>query len=209
MACLNNNFMVWFKKKSLLEPSESGDTEQVERLLEKGAEVDVRDQDGATALHGATLRRNLKMVKLLLHYGADVNAGNNAGYTALMVACKEGFPDVVRLLLKHGAKVNIAAKTGHTALLCAVSFEPVDLHSTLEVINLLLDHGANVNAKGLKKTTPLMNAAWFGLKEAVELLLRRGAALNESDETGRTALSMAQEKQHQEISDFLIGARAV
>ena len=87
--------------------------------------------------------------------------------------------------------------------------ELVDIHSNLEVINLLLDHGANVNAKGKKKVTPLMYAAWFGMKDAVEVLVRRGAALNESDEAGRTALGLAEEKGHREISEFLISARAV
>ena len=77
-------------------------------LLEKGAEVDARDDEGNTALlYGARFfvrawpRRN---GWALLGNGADVNAANRKGDTALILAATQFEEDAVELLLRKGCE---------------------------------------------------------------------------------------------------------
>lgn len=55
-------------------------------LLERGADVDAGDNDGATALHYAASTGNLEAGKLLHRYGASVAAQNASGETPRQIA---------------------------------------------------------------------------------------------------------------------------
>ncbi len=57
------------------------DTAMLQILLENGAEVNGRNNDGGTALHAAAFLGRVEAVQLLLEAGADANAKNNAGHT--------------------------------------------------------------------------------------------------------------------------------
>ena len=63
-----------------------GDAGVVKILLEYGADMDVKDEDGNTFLHRAAEKGHTKVVKVLLEYGADVNAENLFGETPKDVA---------------------------------------------------------------------------------------------------------------------------
>jgi ankyrin repeat protein len=88
----------------LHDASSKGLVQIVEILLEKGADVNAKDQDGDTALIRASGEGHIDVVKLLLEQGADVNAKNNAGATALIWAFMQGHTEVAKLLKAHGAK---------------------------------------------------------------------------------------------------------
>lgn len=70
-------------------------------LLEQGADVNVKDKNGWTALIYATTHSSLDVVKLMIEQGADVNAKDKAGKSALDVANSE---EMKKLLREHGAK---------------------------------------------------------------------------------------------------------
>jgi len=68
----------------------------------------------------------------------------------------------------------------------------------------LIESGADVNAKdNLFGRTALMIASFYGHKEVVELLLKKGADVNAKDKNGRTALMIASKKGHKEIVELL------
>ena len=58
----------------LIEASRLGHTETVEMLMEKGADVNARNNDGWTALMMASNDGQTETVALLVEKGADVNA---------------------------------------------------------------------------------------------------------------------------------------
>lgn len=87
-----------------------------ERLLALGANVNLRDADGDTALHGAAETGNVEIMRMLLEKGADPNPRNKQGGTPLMWAAVFGNDDAARLLLSRGANASLKDNDGITAL---------------------------------------------------------------------------------------------
>ncbi len=82
---------------ALMEASESGNLEIVERLLDRGVNVNVTDQ-GFTALMQAAKNGHRELVKFLIDRGARKNASAYDGATALTLASQGGHEKVVKLL---------------------------------------------------------------------------------------------------------------
>ena len=80
----------------------SADSGVAELLLAHGPEVNARDDDSLTPLHGAAQEGYKDMVELLLANKADVNARDGDGRTPLHLAVQNGHKDVVKLLRQHG-----------------------------------------------------------------------------------------------------------
>ena len=78
--------------------------EVVKLLLAKGADINVKNSNGETALMAASSRGNADVVKLLLDKGADINVKNSKGKTALAIAKDKGKTEIVAMLEKAGAK---------------------------------------------------------------------------------------------------------
>jgi ankyrin repeat protein len=165
-----------------------GDVAEVRRLLlEHGAEVDVRDNEGETALHCAATNGHHKVVALLLEHGAEVDAEGYPGLTPLDLAATNGHYKAGALLLKRGARVNARTEGSLTPLDLAA------INGHCRVASLLLKRGADVNAgdkDGL--LTPLHLAAKNGQCRMGALLLKRGAEVNAGNKDGRaTPLDLA------------------
>lgn len=151
-----------------------GDPRKVERLLQAGAEVNVRSNAGFTPLNmAAASDGTLESVKLVLNHGAEVNASSNSGFTALMGAAGEDSSEAVSLLIEKGADARAKGRVGWTARHSAA------MTGKAERLRSLLDHGADVNATEMASgRTPLLWAAASGDADAVRLLLERGAKPN-------------------------------
>jgi ankyrin repeat protein len=126
----------------LLKAVQSGKTESVRQLLRKGANVNVKNHNGDTALLVIASRRHgigfedpvaSEITRLLLDDGANLEARDKNGSTPLIIAAQNDLPDVVRLLLDRGASVDTADHNGGTALTEAASEHLQD------VVAILLD----------------------------------------------------------------------
>src|ERR1051326_6397246 len=119
-----------------------GDVEAVRAVLKNGADPNVRNEAGATALMWAVT--DLEKTRLLVSAGADVNARSSDGRTPLLIACwHSGGKDVVKLLLDHGA--NPSAKA--PGILGEVSPLSESLYAGDEAIfRLLLENKADRKA---------------------------------------------------------------
>jgi len=80
--------------QDLINAAENGDVAKVKVLLAKGADVNAKANNGATALIMASQNGHLEVVKALLAKGADVNAKAN-GWTALRIASHQGHSDMI------------------------------------------------------------------------------------------------------------------
>ena len=79
----------------------------------------------------------------------------------------------------------------------------------IEAVKQFLDSGTDVNAKDKTGGTPLDEAAGWGRKDIVELLIAKGADVNgKFDDDGSTPLHLAAWKGHFETAELLIAADA-
>jgi len=150
----------------------NGDLEAVRELLEQGADVNLAQGDGMTALHWAAEVGDVEMVGMLLDAGADLEGVTRIGdYTPLHVASEAGHGEVVRALLEAGADVLARrAFAGTTALHLAAA------SGSVSSIEALVGFGAEIDARESEwGQTPLIFAASLNRVEAVKMLLAKGA----------------------------------
>jgi hypothetical protein len=177
---------------ALVSAAREGEAESVRALLRHGAQVNAKDDSGATALLAAASNGHGETVQLLISAGADVNARNNIGRTALLSAAANRYAEIVRTLMKAGADVNAKDEDGKTALLLAASA------GHAEITQLLIQAEADVNATSASGDTALMAAARGGHTEVVRLLANAGSKLEAKDKRGNSALKMAAGSKHTE-----------
>ncbi|XP_063611079.1 26S proteasome non-ATPase regulatory subunit 10-like [Penaeus indicus] len=77
----------------------------------------MQDNMGATALHRASSKGNVRvMVRLLQCNMCSVNIQDKEGNTPLHLACEEERLAAVRLLLEHNASTSMVNKAGKSPL---------------------------------------------------------------------------------------------
>ncbi len=145
----------------------------VSRCLKAGADVNARDENGATPLHRAAwFSTTPAVVTALLNAGANVNARTENGATPLhQAAWNSTTPAIVTALVKAGADVNARDEIGWTPLHVAAMFS-----TTTAIVTALLDAGADVNARDKYGKTPLHRAARFSTTPAVVTALVKAGA---------------------------------
>jgi ankyrin repeat protein len=121
----------------------------VTALLDMGASVHARNEDGDTPLIYAAVQGNAQVVKLLLAAGADVEAQNPHGITALMEAAFWGNLEAVEILIRHGARLECQDRAGRTALQWAMNGEGKEVvDSFFSRRNELRDEFLKLKGKG-------------------------------------------------------------
>jgi ankyrin repeat protein len=181
-------------------------------LLDRGADPNAAGQ-GWTALHQVVATPRLSygrfphpaqtgrlspigLAKKLIAAGADVNARmtvptlgdgyrtrlNRLGATPLLLAAKGAYPDMMELLLENGADLHARTVEETTALMLAAG---------VAIFNEGDDAGTEVETL-----------------RAVKLLVERGAAVNDVDANGETAMHGAAYRGHNSVVQYLADAGA-
>jgi ankyrin repeat protein len=151
----------------------NGNLDNVVKMIEGCARVNLRDNDGMTPLHLASFHEDERFAEMLLEAGADVNAKVRPtvpwSQTPLHIASKSGAKKVAELLVKYGGNVNAKGTDGRSPLHMAV------ISGHLEIIEFLLAHGAEVNIKAAYDLTPLHDAAVRNSPQFAQILIDAGA----------------------------------
>lgn len=106
---------------SLCAAARKGELRMILRLLDNGASINGRDQNGWTALHRAAFKGRMDVIRALIEKGIDLNAKDEWGYTALHCAVESGQVDAIELMVKKGADVEARTSKGVSALQIAES----------------------------------------------------------------------------------------
>jgi ankyrin repeat protein len=123
----------------------SGDTDTVIFLLDKGAKIDAQARDGWTALIDAIDTNHVTAAKILIERGANVNIAAQTGWTALMAAALKNQGDVAAMLIAKGADVNATARPvvdGRPVSKSTTALEVAKNLKHVEVVKMLEQAGA-------------------------------------------------------------------
>jgi ankyrin repeat protein len=192
------------RNKLFLNVAREGKYDTLRSLIENGANVNIRDKTGMTALMMAGEKGDIDGVTLLIGEGAHVNTKDKRGETALTHAEENNHPEIVKILLDSGADVKTKNDLGWSDLMHAAG------GGHINTVRLLLEKGTDVNLKDkIWGQTALMLAAEKGYLDIVKELLAKGANVNIQTKKGKTALSFARKNDHTEIIELLkiYGAR--
>ena len=188
-------------------------------LIEAGADVNVSNQHGETALMESAFTGNIDCLDLLINSGADVNKADKRGNTPLLLSAVQGHYNCLELLLQRGAHVN--NDDNSHAILAACR------EGQYRCVDALLTAGANVNSTWRGGKTALMEATHVELQaegpdeckpsepssvmdkgKCLHLLLASGADVNTRCDAGSTALMHAADTGQEHLTDILIKAGA-
>ncbi len=99
----------YLKKRNVIQLGiavRNGDIDQIKYLIKQGADVNARDRNGNTALHGAVYKGHKEIVNLLLVREADINAKNYKQETVFHLAALKGHTAIVKALVIAGVDIN-------------------------------------------------------------------------------------------------------
>eukprot|EP01033_Poteriospumella_lacustris_P005383 gene5383-3833_t len=186
----------------LINATVSESTALMNRLIEVGAVVNDRNNEGASALHFAAGDGSVPRIQLLLEKGADLSFQSQSG-TPLHWAAAKGHALAIDLLLRRGAEPNGVNRDGVSAVLMAAAA------GSDRGVACLVDAGADVGAIMAGNLTVLHICAEHGMAQAVTKLLqtetgRRCAAI--ATDEGNLPLHLAAMSGHRDLLPLLLEA---
>ncbi|KAF5898073.1 ankyrin repeat and SOCS box protein 1, partial [Clarias magur] len=141
----------WLPCTPLRIAATAGHGDCVDFLISHGAEVDLVDVKGQTALYVAVVNGHLDCVRILLEAGADPNGSRHHRSTPLYHAARVGRVDILQELIRFNADVDVdhqlgprplfSARTLSTLVVCPLYISAAYHH--LRCFRLLLEAGAN------------------------------------------------------------------
>jgi hypothetical protein len=146
-----------------------GNREIVDILLNAGANVNLRNRRGHTALMNGSESTTQDIVWALIDAGAKIDLQDEDGKSALHYMAGYDNPDALRALIEGDASIDASDNEGQTPLLIAARY------GNTEIVKALLKAGASVNLRDADGTTALGWALEKEYSEAAEALRAYGA----------------------------------
>lgn len=193
-----------------------GYTDLALKLIEMGANPNVREEGEQTLLLFALRKGFMDVAVKLIEAGAEVDARDSRGWTALVHASFMGWCEIVDFLLEHGARVNVATNDGWTALVGSYakghgsiaekliangavfgnSFAQAALiaaykNRNIAMIKNILKQGVSPNCMFDEENSLMAQAGWDEEWEYVKVLLDHGADPNTKLSSGQSILHRA------------------
>lgn len=151
--------------------AEHGHLSIVERLIHRGARLDLQDNIGHTALHRAASRGHTEIVRVLATAGAPIHNVDLQGKTPIHLAAENEHLNSVKALVEVEAKQS-ESHTQDTFLHMAA------IEDNWSLAELLLQSGAAVDAVNNHKNTALFYAVHGNNEKTVSVLLKAGAKVD-------------------------------
>ncbi|MGI2257521.1 ankyrin repeat domain-containing protein [Candidatus Cardinium hertigii] len=176
------------------------DTEQVKKLLKKGANPNIHEQH-SDLLYSAVYHKNKEIVSLLLSHGAEVLFDKDGKSSVIREAAHEGDigQEILDIILCHFADIGKKDSVGLTPIHWACR----DGHLSVVKHILAKDRSVVNNTDNLYKFTPLHWASRRGFKEIVEILVSNGASKTAKSRSSFTPLMLAISNRHETLRSIL------
>lgn len=177
---------------TVIEAVKQGNAKLLRQLFLNGADANLRDSRGKTALFYCATGFDTEMMKTLLENGANPNAKDEKGSTPIMLAKAANSYDSVAALVSAGAY--------------APELDMIDAVSAknTNAVKKMLAQKVSPDSVGLSKRSALSVAVGSGDFEMVKLLVDAGAHPNVLDDEGKTPLSYAVFSENRMLIDYLL-----
>jgi len=137
----------FYSRKLLMKYSRKGESDVVELLIKKGANVNMCNHEMWNPLSLAIIGRHIDVCKILLMNGADPNYVMHSKKTMVMLAAKYGNLDIVKLLIDYGADYEKFNIYGLNAFMFSSMYE------NLDVFKFFLSKGLDPLVKNKQRKT--------------------------------------------------------
>jgi ankyrin repeat protein len=185
----------------LMKAARSGTLEIARLLIARGADVNLKDGSGSTALNSAVDRGHAAIVDLLLAAKIDPNTVNEYMQSPLSNAAAAGNLEIVEKLLEAKAKSELPGLALTPMMFAAFA-------GNGDLIRLLARHGADVDYATQYGQTALTSAITAGKPDMVKLLIELKANVNQKTPDGDTPLKMARNGDQDDVAAMLVAAGA-
>lgn len=177
---------------ALIRAVQKGCHKAVRFMVNRGADVEIKNFDGGTTPLIAAIGRNDKiLIKYFVeHCYCNVNSSDNWGQTPLYYAVRKNDFELIKYFLAHGADINYKLHgKQHMSLFraCMLSQNTSD-ENIIKMMKFLVACGANVNYRESYGRTPLCYAIAAKNRHFVKFLLDEGAMINARDGSSNTPL---------------------
>ncbi|KAF2472041.1 ankyrin [Lindgomyces ingoldianus] len=184
-------------RKMLHAALEDQDVEWVKALAEQGCDMTALLESGHTPFTFAVGHRNTEVIQVLLNYDADPNKPNADGFTALDYAVNEmkdgNDVEIVDILLKSfRCRINMGNNPADTVFSYVLTRAEEWGSKADDLAIRMLASVQDINEDRDSVGCTLLHVATLREREDfIDLLLRRGADLETTDECGVTPLILA------------------
>ena len=152
-------------------------------LIEKGAQIDEKDDLGDQPIHSAAKSGCMQCLKLLHENGTNMCSKGHLENTVMHYAAKKGRLQLIEHLLKLGCPANIENALQETPLHLAASHYTKENNCNVDVIERLLDGGAKLDARTAWGDTAIHYAARWGTDKVMGFLIDEGVPLDRPEIT--------------------------
>ncbi|XP_067668435.1 putative ankyrin repeat protein RF_0381 isoform X2 [Haliotis asinina] len=180
--------------------AEGGRRDLVDLLVRQGSDLSLRDNDDNTALHVASIKGHLKIVRYILSKKpVDVNITGHCNRTAVMAAARFGHREVFDFLVKNGSDLLTVDSDRNNILHIAC------IGGNVEIVKYILTKvQVDINSKGHSGMTPVMLASYLGHLSVFQLLIRKKCLLPIINERGANILHVACVGNNIEIVNYIL-----
>jgi len=179
----------------------TGSTDIMKLLLARSADIEARQEHGATPLACATFDGNTESANFLIEHGADIEAKLDDGETTpLFRAVRQQYVETTKLLLAKGTDIHARWKRLTIIHVSMMGNSLSNRKSDKEIVKLLIE-------KGLK-SPPIHLAAYFGDLQKMKDYLTNGTRINEKDAAAYTPLHCSVCGDHMDAVKFLLSKGA-
>ncbi|XP_025835265.1 tankyrase [Agrilus planipennis] len=194
----------------------------VQLLLQHGADVHAKDKGGLVPLHNACSYGHFEVTEMLIKHGANVNANDLWAFTPLHEAASKNRIDVCSLLLCEGADPTLLNCHSKSAIDVAPTRELQENIAYEYKGHCLLEAARQCDTTKLKKYMSsdvigfkhpfngdtvlhaVVNSVYTKRKQVCEMLVRKGAPLNEKNKDFLTPLHLAADHSQYDVMDVLL-----
>ena len=161
------------------------DIDKIEKYINKGVNINKKDEKGQTILFSLAAKRKLEALKILIKNGANLTLEDLHRKTVLDEAVDRNDGMMIRFLLDNGFNINHKNNSGRTI------FQNVARMGNNKIFQIFMKYNADFNIKDSHGKTVLFDAVEGGNLDILKDVINNTNNLNILDENHQNALFSA------------------